>query len=416
LNKSHEDRSEHALLFIDLDQFKLVNDACGHAVGDQLLQQVGKLLGEAVRGRDTLARLGGDEFAVILENCTAQQAQRVAQQICERMDDFRFLHEERRFRIGASVGLVALDMRWATTAALMQAADTVCYAAKEAGRNRVHTWFDTDQAMRTRHGETQWASRLEQALDDNRFVLHAQRIQPLSAPGRGLHAEVLLRMIDSDGSLVPPGSFLPAAERFHLASRIDRWALRHVTALLKAQPDLSGLDTLSVNLSGQSVGDRALHRQAFELLSDAGPDACRRLCLEITEAAAVTNMADAAVFIDQVRTLGVRIALDDFGAGASSFGYLKNLQVDLLKIDGQFVRDIVDDPLDEAAVRCFVDVARVVGVKTVAEFVDRPQVLERVRAIGIDFAQGFLLHRPGPIDVVLGILPANAAGPLALSG
>jgi diguanylate cyclase len=225
-----------------------------------------------------------------------------------------------------------------------------------------------------------------------------------------------LRMIDSDGSLVPPGSFLPAAERFHLASRIDRWVLRHVTALLKAQPDLSGLDTLSVNLSGQSVGDRAFHRQAFELLSDAGPDACRRLCLEITETAAVTNMADAAVFIDQVRILGVRIALDDFGAGASSFGYLKNLKVDLLKIDGQFVRDIVDDPLDEAAVRCFVDVARVVGVKTVAEFVDRPQVLERVRAIGIDFAQGFLLHRPGPIDVVLGISPANAAGPLALSG
>jgi len=402
LSKAHEDRSEHALLFIDLDQFKLVNDACGHSVGDQLLQQVSNLLGEAVRARDTLARLGGDEFAVILEHCSAEQAQRVAQQICERMDDFRFMHDERRFRIGASIGLVPVDNRWGTTAAVIQAADTSCYAAKEAGRNRVHTWFDTDQAMRARHGEMQWATRLEQALDENRFVLYAQRIEALDKKGHGLHAEVLLRMIDSDGSVVQPGAFLPAAERFHFASRIDRWVLRHAIGALLSLGDLSDVETLCVNLSGQSIGDRAFHRQALEILTDAGAELCRRLCLEITETAAVTNMADASVFIDQVRALGVRIALDDFGAGASSFGYLKNLNVDLLKIDGQFIRDVIDDPLDDAAVRCFVDVARVVGVKTVAEFVDRAEVLERVRAIGIDFAQGFLLHRPEPIEVLLG--------------
>jgi diguanylate cyclase (GGDEF)-like protein/PAS domain S-box-containing protein len=408
VHRAHEDRSEHALLYIDLDQFKLVNDACGHSVGDQLLQQAAKLFGEVVRARDTLARLGGDEFAVILEHCTAEQAQRVAQQICERMDDFRFVHDGRRFRIGASIGLVPLDTRWATAASVMQAADTSCYAAKEAGRNRVHAWFDTDQAMRTRHGEMQWATRLEQALDDNRFELHAQSIEPLQAVKTGLHAEILLRLRDADGSLIPPGAFLPAAERFNLAARIDRWVLRSTLDHLLLQPGLDGLELLSINLSGQSIGDRAFHRQAIEMLQAAGPALCGRLCLELTETAAVTNLADAAVFIEQVRVLGVRVALDDFGAGASSFGYLKTLGVDLIKIDGQFIRDLIDDPLDAAAVRCFVEVARVLGVGTVAEFVDRPEVLQRVRELGIDHAQGFLLHRPAPLGEVLPVGPPLA--------
>lgn len=398
LDKAQEDRSEHALLYIDLDQFKLINDACGHSVGDQLLQQVAKLLRDSVRARDTLARLGGDEFAVILEHCTADQAHRVAQQICDRMEAFRFLHDERRFRIGASIGLVPVDHRWANTAAAMQAADTSCYAAKEAGRNRVHAWFDTDQAMRTRHGEMQWATRLEQALDEDRFVLFAQKIESLGASCPGLHAEVLVRLLDTDGSLIPPGAFLPAAERFHMATRIDRWVLKHAMQQVQTLPDLATLDTLCINLSGQSLGDRAFHRHALDALAAAGAAVCQRICLEITETAAVTNMADAAVFIDQARALGIRIALDDFGAGASSFGYLKTLKVDMLKIDGSFIRDVIDDPLDDAAVRCFVDVAGVVGVKTVAEFVDRPEVLQRVRELGIDYAQGFLLHRPEPIE------------------
>ena len=402
LAKAHEERSEHALLYIDLDQFKLVNDACGHSVGDQLLQQVAKLLREAVRARDTLARLGGDEFAVILEHCSSDQAQRVAQQICDRMEEFRFLHDERRFRIGTSIGLVPVDNRWANTAAAMQAADTSCYAAKEAGRNRVHAWFDTDQAMHARHGELQWATRLEQALDEDRFVLYAQRIEALGDGAAGLHAEVLIRLLDRDGSLIPPGAFLPAAERFHMATRIDRWVLKRAVQHMQTLPDVNALDTLCINLSGQSVGDRAFHRHAIDALTEAGSAVCRRICLEITETAAVTNMADAAIFIEQVRGLGARVALDDFGAGASSFGYLKTLKVDLLKIDGSFIRDVIDDPLDAAAVRCFVDVARVVGVKTVAEFVDRPEVLARVREIGIDYAQGFLLHRPEPIENLFG--------------
>ncbi|MBT9494109.1 MAG: EAL domain-containing protein [Paucibacter sp.] len=405
LDQAQGDRSQHALLYIDLDQFKLVNDACGHAVGDQLLQQVAGILGAAVRTRDTLARLGGDEFAALLEHCSPAQAQRVAQQICDRMEDFRFLHDERRFRIGASIGLVPITGRWPSAAAILQAADTSCYAAKEQGRNRVHTWFDTDLAMRARHGEMQWTSRIELALDEGRFVLYAQRIEAMHLPpaGRpGLHAEVLLRMVEPNGELVLPGAFLPAAERFNLATRIDRWVLRHVIDWMKAEPGLVAIEMLSVNLSGQSIGDRAFHRWALAALAEAGPELCRRLCIEITETAAITSLADAALFIEQVRALGVRGALDDFGAGASSFGYLKHLPVDYLKIDGQFVRDLVNDALDEAAVRCFVDVAQVVGMQTVAEFVDSPAVLQRLREIGVNFAQGFLQHEPMPLSELIG--------------
>lgn len=321
----------HALMYIDLDQFKVVNDTCGHAAGDQLLQQVARLLGDTVRSRDLLARLGGDEFAVLLEGCTPEQGQRVAQQICDRLEVYRFDHDGHRFRIGASIGLAPVD----------------------AG---------------------------------------------------GLHAEVLLRLVDVDGALVSPAGFLPAAERFHLASRIDRWVLGAVLDRMAALGDGPAPAMLCVNLSGQSVGDRAFHRHAVERLEAAGPAICARLCVEITETAAVTNMADAIVFIERVRSLGVRVALDDFGAGASSWGYLKALRVDYLKIDGQFVRDVVDDALDEAAVRSFVEVARVLGARTVAEFVDRPEVLARVRQMGVDHAQGYLLHRPEPLEAVLGQL------------
>lgn len=407
--RAQSEGSHHALLFIDLDQFKLVNDACGHAAGDLLLQQVSRLMRQTVRSRDTLARLGGDEFAVILEHCDEAQAQQVAHLICERFDAFRFIHDERRFRVGASVGLVPLDRRWRSITALMQAADVSCYAAKEAGRNRVHVWFDSDQAVRQRHGEMRWASRLEQALDEDRFVLHAQRILPcrpeLAQARPALHAEVLVRLREPDGRLVAPGAFFPAAERFHLASRIDRRVLQLSLQALGRQPAASPPWLLSVNLSGQSIGDRHFCQEVLEMLERAGPSICRQLCLEITETAAIGSMSEAARFTSQVREHGVQVALDDFGAGASSFGYLKHLTVDWLKIDGQFVRDLLDDPLDEAAVRSFVDVARVMGLATVAEFVDHPQVLQRLQAMGVSRAQGFLLHRPELLENLLDSAP-----------
>ncbi|PTT23047.1 bifunctional diguanylate cyclase/phosphodiesterase [Acidovorax sp. HMWF029] len=398
LRHAQENDSKHALLYIDLDQFKLVNDACGHAIGDQLLQQVSKLLGDSIRTRDTLARLGGDEFAIILEHCTMEQASRVAQKICDRMNDFRFIHGERRFRIGTSIGLVPLDKRWANAAAIQQAADASCYAAKEAGRNRVHAWFETDATMRERNHEMQWTTRIQHALDHDGFVLFAQRIHCLQDQAQGIHAEVLLRLKNDDGSLVQPGVFLPAAERFHLVSRIDRWVLKNAVHWLQGLDEPGRVDSLSVNLSGQSVGDRAFHAWALALFSAAGAETCSRLCLEITETAAVTNLADAAIFIGQVRAAGVKVALDDFGAGASSFGYLKALPVDYLKIDGQFIRNLLSNPLDEAAVRCFADVARLMGLETVAEFVESPEVLLRLKEMGVDYAQGYLKHCPEPID------------------
>ena len=386
----------HALLFIDLDQFKLVNDACGHSVGDQLLCQVAAIFQHVVRSRDTLARLGGDEFGVILEHCTVIQARRVAAQLCESMENFRFTHDDQRFRIGASIGLVPLDSRWFDIGTLMQAADASCYAAKEAGRNRVHEWVETDERMKERQWEMQWVNRLEEALDENRFQLYAQRIAPCSAKMSGLSIEILLRLARSDGAIITPSAFLPAAERFHMASRIDRWVVREVVQWMRDHP-LEGIDSISVNLSGQSIGDRSFHRYVAELVSSVSFD-LGKLCFEITETAAITNMGDAAEFIDSMRSFGIRIALDDFGAGASSFGYLKNLRVDILKIDGQFVRNLLHDRLDHTAVCCFRDVAAVTGLKTVAEFVESEEVLTELRRIGIDFAQGFFIHRPEPLE------------------
>jgi diguanylate cyclase len=409
LRHAQEEGSHHALLCIDLDHFKPVNDACGHAAGDRLLQQVSKMLGEAVRGRDTLARLGGDEFGIILEHCGIDQALRVAQKICDRMDQFRFAHEERRFRIGTSIGLVPLDKRWSSTAVLQQAADSACYAAKEAGRNRVHAWFDSEVTLRSRQAEVQWSTRIEHALDEAGFALYAQRIEALGEAQPGLRAEVLLRMANQDGSVTLPGAFLPAADRFHLATRIDRWVLGEVAARLQALPALDAIGQLSVNLSGRSIGDRGFHAWAVQLLERLGPQICQRLCLEITETIALANPVDAAEFFQQVRQRGVKVALDDFGAGASSFGYLKGLPVDVLKIDGQFAMQLLDEPLNDAAVRCFVDVARVVGLRTVAEFVEEPAVKQRLRAMGVHDAQGDLIHKPEPLDQLLSVCTALTA-------
>lgn len=387
----------HSLLYIDLDQFKLVNDACGHAAGDLLLKQVASLLQSNVRSRDTLARLGGDEFGILLEFCTVDQARRVADQICAQMEEYRFLHDGRRFRLGTSIGLVPIDKRWTNAEAAMQAADSASYAAKEAGRNRVHVWFDTDEAIRTRLGQAQWGSRLEGALHEGRFELFGQVISPTCSSHEHLaHVEVLLRMREEDGSIIAPGAFLAAAERFHMAVRIDRWVIKSLFSWLGTCSTITGIASFAVNLSGQSISDREFQRYVVEMISSSNFDP-RLLCFEITETSAITKLADAAAFIEQIRRLGARVALDDFGAGASSFGYLKSLQVDFLKIDGQFVRDLIDDPLDRAAVRCFTEVAKVIGVKTIAEFVERDELIEPLRAIGVDFVQGYAVHRPQPL-------------------
>jgi diguanylate cyclase (GGDEF)-like protein/PAS domain S-box-containing protein len=401
LHKASADERQSAMLFIDLDQFKLVNDTCGHHAGDLLLKEVARVMMDLVRSSDCVARLGGDEFAVLLDRCTVEQAAAVAQKLCDRMEDFRFTHGGQRFRLGTSIGLVPVDGRWQDISGIMQAADACCYAAKEEGRNRVHVWSDRDQAVTARHGEAQWAGKLAQALDDDLFVLFAQKIHRLHAAphdAQGVHAEVLLRMVGTDGKLYAPGAFLPAAERFHMISRIDRWVLDRAIGWMNALPDPCVIDMLAVNISGQSIGDAAFQIWVINRLADAGPRICHRLCLEITETAVVTSLTDAARFIEQVRRAGVRVALDDFGAGASSFGYLKSLQVDYLKIDGQFVSNLISDALDEAAVRSFVDVAGVIGLRTIAEFVDSEPLIAKLKTMGVNYAQGYLMHRPVPID------------------
>ncbi len=401
LATAHEDGSTHAMMFIDLDQFKIINDMCGHSVGDQLLTQVARMLEHCVRARDSVARLGGDEFAILLERCPLDQARRIGEKICSNMEDFRFTHEGRRFRIGASIGLLKINSSWKSSANVLQGADSSCYIAKDSGGNRVHVWVETDSKTAQRSGETGWATRIEQALDENRFTLFAQKIRPIEGQGNGLQAEILLRLRDGDEKIVEPCAFLPAAERFHLATRIDRWVIRSAVSWLGALSNTENIDMISVNLSGQSIGDKMFHRFMGDVLAGVNGTLRAKLCLEITETSAITNMQEASRFVDVMREVGVRIALDDFGAGASSFGYLKKLKVDIIKIDGQFITDLVENSLDDAAVRCFANVASVVGVKTIAEFVNKPEVLEHLKRIGIDYGQGFMLHRPEPIEKLL---------------
>lgn len=403
--RARASNAAHTLMTMDLDRFKVVNDTCGHAVGDLLLQQIAQLFQESLRARDTLARLGGDEFAVLLEHCTVEQAERVGRQICARLDDFRFEHEGKRFRVGASIGLAPIDARWDSADAALHAADAACLAAKEEGRNRVHVWMDSDQAIHERQGQMRWASTLEEALDEDRFVLFGQRIESVNAPDSAPHAEVLLRLRGPGDELIGPGAFLPSAERFHLATRIDRWVIRKVLALLRQGEDVVR-GTLSVNVSGQSVADRMFQQDILAELSGLAPDLRSKLWLEITETVAITHLTDASRFVSALRRLGVKVALDDFGAGASSFGYLRGLDVDVLKIDGQFITNLDRDELNAVTVRCFVEVAAVKGLITVAEFVDSETVLDRIKGLGVGYAQGYLLHKPEPLAHLMAKWPA----------
>ena len=386
-----------ALLSIDLDQFKLVNDVCGHAVGDRLLKQVTLLLQGLIPEGDVLARLGSDEFAVLARHTSLEAAEVLASNVCKCLDAFRFDVSDRRFRVSASIGVVPLDSRWTNVSSPLQAASTACSDAKEEGRNRFHSWVDADKVLDSRLGAPKWAARIEHALDEDRFELFAQIISPIAAPAGPLRAEVLLRMVDTDGKLILPGIFVPAAERFHLASRVDKWVLTNALRWLAKSKAKCPVGTLCINLSGQSIGDRAFRQHVVDALKFAGLSIASKICLEITETSAIKDLEGGAAFMADVRALGVRIALDDFGSGSSSFGYLRKLPIDYLKIDGQFIRQLTSGSLDEAAVRCFTDVARVIGVKTVAEFIESPEVLARLTEIGVDYGQGYLLHKPMPI-------------------
>lgn len=409
-----EEETKHCLLLIDLDQFRLANDACGHDVGDRVLQNTASMIEKCIRAGDTLARLGGDEFAVLLENCATRSGQLVAEAICERLDRYRFIHDQHRFRIGASIGLVEFDHHWNSASVLLQAADAACMAAKEAGRNRVHTYFNlSETVVKQRTGVANWATRLDDAMERDLFILYAQRIEPLQDKQRAPSLEVLLRLRDENGVLVSPGVFIPAAERYHIAARLDLWVLNKTIELLRQCQSLRQFDKISINLSGQSIGDKQVHARLIEAIRESGiPPG--KLCFEVTETSAIRNIEDAISFIGQLKALNVKFSLDDFGSGSSSFGYLKALPVDYLKIDGQFVKALATDTVDFATVRCIADMANLLHKETVAEFVETEGALSLLTALGVDYAQGYFLHKPEPLSVLLE-LPSSVDLPRAIA-
>jgi diguanylate cyclase (GGDEF)-like protein/PAS domain S-box-containing protein len=388
----------HALLYIDLDQFKVVNDTCGHAAGDQMLCQISALMQSRMRESDTLARLGGDEFGILLENCPLEHAARIAEGVLDSVGEYRFIWQEKSFVVGASIGLVEIAGHSLAPATLLAAADTACYAAKDEGRNRIRSFSASDSELIRRSGEMNWVARINRAFDEQRFRLHWQPILPLHQAKAGdAHGEILLRMVDDQGVLVMPGQFLPAAERYNLMPRIDRWVVEQSLRWLVDHPN----DTLcgSINLSGQSLGDERFLDFVIGQLQQNGI-APARVCFEITETAAISNLPRAIRFISALRERGCRFSLDDFGTGLSSFGYLKNLPVDYLKIDGAFIRNLLDNPIDLAMVVAINNIGHVMGLLTIAEFVESAEVGDLLRAQGVDFAQGFGLARPMPIEDV----------------
>lgn len=400
VNNNREQGQINALMFIDLDHFKTVNDSCGHSAGDMLLKEVANIMKICVRSSDLVARVGGDEFAIILSKCDTEKSMKIAKKISKSLSDFRFAHDDKLFKIGASIGMVMIDSNWESEAKLLQAADSACYQAKRAGKNRVHLYFDDEHTVSSSKREIQWASRIEQALEEKSFELYCQRIMPLSHQGLE-HAEILIRMKDKNGDLIGPGAFLPAAERFNMATRIDQWVVREVFEWMnKNAASINHIESLSVNLSGQSLGDLAFHHYVIGLIESMEID-CRKLCFEVTETSAITNITDARKFIDAMNSYGVKFSLDDFGSGVSSFGYLKNLSVDYLKIDGQFISDLVDNKVGQATVRCITEVAKATGKQTIAECVDNEVVENLLKKMGVDFTQGYLKHKPAPIKFML---------------
>jgi diguanylate cyclase (GGDEF)-like protein/PAS domain S-box-containing protein len=398
LNVAEEDR-HHALCYIDLDQFKVVNDTCGHMAGDELLRQVAVLLQGAVREGDVLARLGGDEFGVLLENCPIQFATQVADKIRLLVKEFRFVWQDKTFEIGASIGVVAIHAGNADMAGLFAAADVACYAAKDLGRNRVHVYEPTDAVLAERHGQMHWAARIVQSLENHRFCLFQQPVVPLAASDDTSHCEVLVRMKDENGEFIQPGAFIPAAERYNLMANVDRWVIEQVFRnMSQACRGTMANKVVAINLSGNSMADDNLLAFIRETGRAYGVN-FRNVCFEITETAAISHLGKAAHFMTELRREGCRFSLDDFGSGLSSFAYLKNLPVDFIKIDGSFVKDMSTDPIDRAMVEAITRVGHVMQIKTIAEWVEDEDTYKLLKAIGVDYVQGYYLGSPQELGV-----------------
>jgi len=402
---AHTDNSEHALCYLDLDQFKVVNDTCGHLAGDELLRQLGELLRRNIRKHDFVARLGGDEFGVLMGNCSLNDAFQACEHLRDLVKDFRFAWEDRSFTIGVSIGISAINSSSGNAVNLLKEADAACYAAKDNGRNRVHVFRPDDEELAMRQGEMQWVEKIQQGLEQDRFCLYGQPIVAIAHHEEGLHFETLVRYQDEDGRIIPPGAFLPAAERYNLASELDRWVIANLFKWMANKPGfLDNLAVCSVNLSGLSMSDETMLVFLSEQFSKWAIPA-HKICFEVTETAAIANLSYATKFINQLKERGCLFSLDDFGSGLSSFAYLKNLPVDYLKIDGLFVKDILHDKVDLAMVKSINEVGHVMGKKTIAEFVENEQIFNLLSDLGVDYAQGYGIGKPVPLEELKLITP-----------
>ena len=391
--------AKYCLLYIDLDQFKVVNDTCGHPAGDDLLRQVSVILSQSLKKDGFAARIGGDEFTIILENYTLEQAGEFAQMLLRNLAEFRFNWMDKIFIIGGSIGIVKISSKIATMNEILSMADMACYAAKEAGRNRFHVYIDDDRQMTFRMQEMQWFSRLNESIELDQFTLFKQPIVsvPYDKETSVLFYEFLLRLKTTNGNLIMPDVFMRAAERYNMMPSLDRWvvenAFRYISKNFGSRETRKQETRFFINLSGASMSDNHFADFTFQKMKQYGIEPSL-ICFEITETVAISDFKKAIEFIKEVRSRGSYFALDDFGSGMSSFSYLKNFTVDYVKIDGSFVRDMKDDPLVYAIVESINKISHIVGLKTIAEFVEDLSTMEILEKLGIDYAQGFGIARP----------------------
>jgi diguanylate cyclase (GGDEF)-like protein/PAS domain S-box-containing protein len=411
MEMTHATGAHHAVLYLDLDRFKTVNDTCGHVAGDELLRQFGEVLQQKVRSADIVARLGGDEFAVLLHNCEGGHAEEIARSLLRAVDEFEFIWGNHKFTLGVSIGLVSVDAHYRRIAQVLNAADSACYAAKDAGRNRVHVFEKDAKVVMQHNGEMEWVARAKRALVENRLFLEAQLIQPLNARADGgeqlPHYELLVRMRDEAGRTVPPGAFLPAVERYNLSVRYDKWVIAAALKWIRDNPDTqTRVARFFINLSRDSVADTDTSEYIRQSLAATGVDP-RRIGFETSEGIAIGNLGKANQLITTLRRMGCAFGLDDFGSGVSSFAYLKALGADYLKIDGMFVGNISQDRVDHAMVRSINDIGHVMGKLVIAEAVESESVLEKLREIGVDYAQGFAVGVPRPLQELASVSVAD---------
>ncbi len=391
----------HVLMYMDLDQFKIINDTAGHVAGDELLTKVAELMRNSIRARsDLIARLGGDEFGLLMPGCKLERAMQVANGLREAIHQFRFDWKGQTFSVGISIGLVLIDQHAVSSSQLLSDADSACYAAKAKGRNQVALFQPQDDEMLQQREQLKWASVIPEALQQNRFRLYFQKIICLN--GSSDHGgEILLRMVDQANNMIMPDRFIPAAERFDLMTAIDRWVVEATFSWLEEHQNkfAAGL-SLSINLSGRSISDPSMLQFLLDKIDAAKFDA-QRICFEITETAAIGKLGTAVNFISALRAKGARFALDDFGSGMCSFNYLKNLPVNYLKIDGSFVRDIVKDPVARSIVQSVNQIAQAMGMETIAEYVEDAQIQSMLQEMGVNYGQGYGIAKPVPLDTLL---------------